>query len=237
VIVPAPTASAAMPPLHQPLRVAVIDDDVHFRQAVISAIESAPDMQLGGVAASIADALSLLKHPAPDVLLIDLGLPDGSGIDMIRAAHRIWPECGLMVCTALGDEAHVMRSIEVGASGYLLKDSTPSNMLEEIRNLHAGGSPISPLIARKILTRFRETVPAVTPRHASSGDGQQHLSERELQVLQLVTRGFTAREISELLKVSHNTVLTYVRRIYGKLNVCSKAEAIYEAQHRGLLIR
>jgi DNA-binding NarL/FixJ family response regulator len=89
------------------------------------------------------------------VLLVDLGLPDGSGIDVIRAAHTQWPTCAVMVCTAFGDEAHVLQSIEAGASGYLLKDSEPENMLHEIRSLHGGGSPISPLIARQILMRFR----------------------------------------------------------------------------------
>lgn len=228
---PADPASATRPLI----RVALVEDDVHFQQAVIRALGTAQDMELTGIADTLATALRLLEHPAPDVLLVDLGLPDGSGIEMILAAHKTWPACGVMVCTALGDEAHVMRSIEAGATGYLLKDSTTDNMLDEIRSLHAGGSPISPLIARQILTRFRDSVPASSP-HEPDATGPR-LSAREQQVLELITRGFTAEEIADLLKVSRYTVLTYVRRIYSKLNVTSKAEAIYEAQSRGLLPR
>jgi DNA-binding NarL/FixJ family response regulator len=237
VIAPIP-ADARLPGSSSPhrTRVALVEDEAYFRQAVVSAIGSAPDMELTGIAATLDDALALLKHPVPDVLLVDLGLPDGSGIDMIHAAHHAWPACNIMVCTTMGDEMHVMRSIEAGASGYLLKDSTPGNMLDEIRNLQAGGSPISPLIARQILTRFRKTSPSAAPLdEIDPAEAEAHLSEREQEVLHLVTRGFTAKEIAGLIKVSHNTVLTYVRRIYTKLNVCSKAEAIFEAQHRGLL--
>lgn len=225
--------SAPDPPAAAPIRVALVEDDVHFQRAVINSVGAAADMTLTGVVGTLAAGLRLLKQPAPDVLLVDLGLPDGSGIDLIRAAHAAWPGCGVMVCTALGDEMHVIRSIEAGAAGYLLKDSAPDNILDEIRSLCAGGSPISPLIARKILSRFRESVqppPLPDPEAAQ-------LSVRESEVLELISRGFTAEEIAEMLKVSRHTVLTYVRRIYSKLKVTSKAEAIYEARQQGLLAR
>lgn len=238
-----PVAAGADAP-RAPIRVVLVEDDVHFQSQVIQSVQAAGDMTLAGVATSRAEGLRLLKGQAPDVLLVDLGLPDGSGIDVIRAALSAWPECGVMVCTALGDEAHVMKSIEAGASGYLLKDSSPENMLDEIRSLNAGGSPISPLIARQILTRFRGArAPAMPQKDVAQGTAPQRepsqggasLSGREREVLELITKGFTAEEIADLMDVSRHTVLTYIRRIYGKLKVSSKAEAIYEARQQGIL--
>jgi DNA-binding NarL/FixJ family response regulator len=220
-----------------PIRVALVEDDVHFQQAVRRSIEVAEDMELISVADSLEAGLSLLRGPQAGVLLVDLGLPDGSGIDVIRAAQVSWPECEVMVCTTLDDDAHVMRSIEAGASGYLLKDSTPEDILDEIRSVFSGGSPISPFIARRILTRFRETSSptASQPQDAEANASQALLSLREREALELLTRGFTAEEIAGLMGISRHTVLTYVRRIYGKLKVNSRTEAIYEARQRGLL--
>ncbi|MFI5446367.1 response regulator [Polaromonas sp. UC242_47] len=220
------------------IQVALVEDDVHFQNAIATAIAAAADMTLLSVSSTRAEALLALQATPADVLLVDLGLPDGSGIDVIQAAHQLWPNCAVMVCTTFGDEAHVLQSIEAGASGYLLKDSAPENMLEEIRSLHGGGSPISPLIARQILMRFRQAaVPAAapTPPAPRADDTPAILSSREKEVLELITKGFTAEEIARLMQVSVHTVQTYVRRVYGKLKVTSKAEAIYEARQQGLL--
>lgn len=226
------------------IHVALVEDDVHFQHAITAAIKASDDMKLVSMAGTHAEGMRALQRAPADVLLVDLGLPDGSGIDVIRAANVQWPTCAVMVCTTFGDEAHVLRSIEAGASGYLLKDGEPASMLDEIRTLHGGGSPISPLIARQILTRFRDqgslaNTPAapVTRRKtdADAGDESQSLSSRELEVLGLITKGFTADEIARLMQISVHTVQTYVRRVYGKLKVSSKAEAIYEAHHQGLV--
>lgn len=226
------------PSARPPIRVALVEDDVSFRNAVTAAIESASDMELTGVASTRRHGLQLLEGEPANVLLVDLGLPDGSGIDVIRAAHARWPACSTMVSTAFGDETHVMQSLEAGAAGYLLKDSAPERLVFEIRSLHAGGSPISPLIARQILTRFR---PAVAPT-APSGptdliSRRAVLSARETEALELITKGFSTSEIAALMSVSPHTVLTYVRRIYTKLEVNSRTEAIYEARSQGLLAR
>jgi DNA-binding NarL/FixJ family response regulator len=223
-------------PASPPIRVALVEDDVHFQNAIATAIHAAADMQLVSMSGTRAEGLLALQAVPTDVLLVDLGLPDGSGIDVIRAAHLDCPDCAVMVCTTFGDEAHVLQSIEAGASGYLLKDSAPDNMLAEIRSLHGGGSPISPLIARQILTRFRQSsAPAPVALPASPAQEQAQLSSREKEVLELITKGFTAEEIARLVQVSVHTVQTYVRRIYTKLKVSSKAEAIYEARNQGLL--
>jgi DNA-binding NarL/FixJ family response regulator len=142
-------------PNNPPIRVALVEDDVNFQNALTAAINDAADMTLLSVAGTRELGLKMLNEVQADVLLVDLGLPDGSGIDVIRAAHARWPDCNIMVSTTFGDEMHVMQSLEAGASGYLLKDSAHKNMLDEIRSLHGGGSPISPLIARQILMRFR----------------------------------------------------------------------------------
>ncbi len=215
------------------IRVVLVEDDVNFQQMLRQLIDGAPDMQLLTVASTRAQGLRVLDAMEIDVLLVDLGLPDGSGIDVIRAAHLKQPDCGVMVCTVFGDEMHVMQSLEAGATGYLLKDSSAHSMVDEIRSLHLGGSPISPLIARQVLMRFRRQKPAVPVPPLETT--RPLLSAREHEVLELITKGFTADEIAELISVSRHTVLTFVRRIYKKLQVTSKAEAIYEARHQGLL--
>ena len=218
------------------IRVALVDDDIGFQNAVKDALASAPDMILTEVVGTYALGLALLNGPQVDVFIIDLGLPDGSGTNIIRAAHEKWPECNLMVSTTFGDELHVMQSLEAGASGYLLKDSAPQNLVHEIRSLHSGGSPISPLIARKILTRFQQDNKKIAnTTNQTSVKLAAALSSREQEVLEYITKGFSSNEISGLMAVSPHTVLTYVRRIYTKLKVKSKTEAIYEARNQGLL--
>ncbi|MDA8328220.1 MAG: response regulator transcription factor [Betaproteobacteria bacterium] len=218
------------------IRVALVEDDVNFQNTLMKAIQGAPDMSLFSVACTRAQGLLALDQAPADVLLVDLGLPDGCGIDVIRAAHAKWPECHIMVCTTFGDEWHVMQSIEAGASGYLLKDSTPDRMAFEIRSLYGGGSPISPMIARQILMRFRHDDKSVAATKKPVFDKPcTPLSAREKEVLEFITKGFTSDEISNLMHVSRHTVLTYVRRIYAKLEVNSRTEAIYEAHYQGLL--
>lgn len=226
--------------LPQPIRVAIVEDDMDFLQALMQTVHEEPDLQLAGTASTRAAGLDLLQGPAADILIVDLGLPDGSGIDVIRAAATQWPDCGTMVSTTFGDEAHVIRSIEAGAAGYLLKHREPARLAAEIRSLHSGGSPISPLIARHVLTRFWQAkapaAPASSAPRSEEGEAKlTSLSAREQEVLELITKGFTADEIAQLMQVSRYTVLTFVRRIYKKLNVRSKAEAIYEAHAQGLL--
>jgi DNA-binding NarL/FixJ family response regulator len=220
-----------------PIHVAIVEDDPDFSNALCLVVQQAADMRLAGKAGTQAEGLAMLAGPPADVLLVDLGLPDGSGIEVIRAAAGLWPSCSIMVSTNFGDETHVMRSIEAGAAGYLLKDSSPSKMADEIRSLAGGGSPISPIIARQVLARFRHK--PVTPAHeepaAPGEDAPALLSQREKEVLDYITKGFTVHEIAGLMALSHFTVRTFVRRIYSKLKVTSKAEAIFEARTQGLL--
>ena len=223
-----------------PLRVVLIEDDAAFQEAFRTALVGAPDLSMVDVAATAAEARALLTGPPADVLVVDLGLPDGSGIDVIGAAHACWPDCAIMVSTTFADERHVIASIEAGASGYLLKDSPLPTIVQDIRILHGGGSPISPRIARQVLMRFRPDERQAGKVEARNVEAQDRssvpsLSERETETLQLITRGFSFDEIAELMGVSRNTVLTFVRRIYAKLEVRSKTEAVFEARAHGLL--
>ena len=220
------------------IQVALVEDDPSFEQAFATAIEAAPDMALAGVARNCRQARALLEQPSAQVLLVDLGLPDGPGIDLIRLAQYRWPTCHVMVSTVFGDEAHVMQSLEAGATGYLLKDSSPERITDGIRIVYAGGSQISQLIARQLLTRFRHVLAReseVTPPPSQAM--QALLSPRERQVLEYIAKGFSYEEIGGLMGVSRNTVLSFVRRIYAKLEVRSQLEAIHEARSQGLLAR
>lgn len=225
-------ASDTAPPLPAPwparLRVGVVEDDLASRDALVAMIDTQPDLVLVLVAASRAEALARLPGAPLDVLLVDLGLPDGSGLDVIRAARGQWPDCSILVSTIFGDEDHVLRSIEAGAMGYLLKDVGAAELAEEIRNLHAGGSPISPMVARKILARAAASL-------ALPNEPPAALSVREQEVLRHVSKGFTTEETARAMGVSRTTVLTFVRRIYAKLQVNTRAEAIHAAYKQGLL--
>lgn len=224
--------SAEAPP---PLTVALVEDDAGFQEAFRSALADARDLKISHVAATVAQAREMLSGPPSDVLVVDLGLPDGSGIDVIGEAHALWPTCAIMVSTTFADERNVIASIEAGASGYLLKDSPLPTIVQDIRVLHGGGSPISPRIARQVLMRFRPDERPADEGAAEAKPAVPSLSEREKETLQLITRGFSFDEIAELMGVSRNTVLTFVRRIYTKLEVRSKTEAVFEARAHGLV--
>lgn len=216
-----------------PIRVGIVEDDLRVNQSLAAAVNMAADMQLAWSETTRAGALAALARRPVDVLLVDLGLPDGSGIDVIREAHERLPQCDVMVCTIFGDEAHVLQSIEAGAHGYLLKDSPSGTIAEEIRLLRSGGSPISPLIARLVLGRLRPALPSA-PEAGEIKTGVT-MSRRETEVLELITKGFTYEEIARKLGVTRHTVQTFVRRIYAKLEVGSKIEAINAARQQGLL--
>lgn len=215
------------------ISVAMVEDDASFRESVCEAVAAAPDMVIDAVAASVAEGMTLLNGDPVNVLVVDLGLPDGSGIQLIREARRRWPRCEVIVATLFGDEDKVLSAIEAGASGYLLKDAMPLSLVDEIRNVHAGGSPVSPMIARQLLRRLRSASVVNDAKDA----GREALSAREIQVLERMALGYTMAETAEYLGIAVTTVNTFVRRIYTKLGVCSKVEAIDAGYRRGLLRR
>jgi len=210
-------------------RVLIVEDDAVFRAELRRVIARAEDLQLIGEAADLASGVLQLAE-RPDVLLVDLGLPDGSGVELIReAAHRL-PMLEIMVITVFGDEASVLESIGAGATGYLLKDVPAADIIEHVRQLRAGGSPISPVIARQLLNRL--------PRHelrAPPPGEQVSLSDQETRVLGYAATGLSYEEIAAVMRISRHSVQTYVKRAYRKLHVHTKVEALAEARRLRLL--
>lgn len=215
------------------IRVALIEDEPAFRNRFREIISTADDLLFTGEAASLADGLALVARRVADVYLVDLGLPDGDGIELVHRLQEQQPEADVMIVSVFGDDRHVVRSIKAGATGYILKDSLYSDVVELIRELHAGGSPISPGIARRLLTLFKEQSGADDSEAAPPASNP--LSARETEILRLVAKGLTFDEIAKVLNISTNTVNTHVRKVYRKLSVNSRAEAVFEATQLGLL--
>jgi DNA-binding NarL/FixJ family response regulator len=212
--------------------VMVVEDDPAFLARFCRIVAQSPELSLLGAVGDLASARRAIERQAPDVLLTDLGLPDGSGIDLIRETASRHPATDIMVISIFGDEEHVLASIEAGATGYILKDSLPEEFVHLIAQLRAGGSPISPVIARKLLKRFQPKRETAGPALDAAGSG---LSPRESEVLSLIAKGFSFAEIARLLDVSPHTITAHVKKIYQKLAVHSRGEAVYEAGKMGLL--
>lgn len=212
--------------------VMVVEDDPAFLNRFCRIVAQSPELSLLAAVGDLASARRAIERQAPDVLLTDLGLPDGSGIELIRETAARHPATDIMVISIFGDEEHVLASIEAGATGYILKDSLPEEFVSLIAQLRAGGSPISPVIARKLLKRFQPRKEAIEPAPDPQAPG---LTPRESEVLALIAKGFSFGEIARLLEVSPHTVTAHVKKIYQKLAVHSRGEAVYEAGKMGLL--
>jgi DNA-binding NarL/FixJ family response regulator len=210
------------------IRVLIVEDDPTFRRRFAEIVSSSSDLSLIAAVGTSVEAFAALRRRDLDVLICDLGLPDGDGADVVREARRLHPSLDAMVVTVFGDEPHVMRSLEAGATGYLLKDSLPEDFLATIQLLRSGGSPIHPTIARRLLQRFSGRAPHAAPVH---GD----LTAREREVLQLVSRGHRTTEIAAALAISPHTVSTHIKHIYAKLEVTTRGEAVFAASRMRLI--
>ncbi len=215
----------------------IVKDEPEFLSRFSAAVLADQQLCLLGAVSTGKAGLALLDAQPPDVLLVDLGLPDFSGIELIRHAARHHPACDTLVVTMFADDAHVIGSIEAGATGYLLKDASAARIAVAIHEVHAGGSPISPSIARRVLARFRGAAPAapVAAVGAASVTEPSPLSERETELLRLVAKGFSFDAVAGVPSISPHTVVTHVKNIYRKLAVHSRGEAVHEARQMGLL--
>lgn len=216
------------------ISVAVVEDDAGVRARVERAVHGQQALALACSAATAAELLRWMDGNLADVVLVDLGLPDLPGLEVIARCRRMQPACAVMVLTMFGDESHMLQAFEAGAQGYLLKDGTEDDLARHILALHGGGSPMSPIIARQLLARWKRETPTAVPATAHAA-GLEALSTRESQVLDQIARGFTYAEIAAQLGLSVTTVQTHVRNIYGKLGVHNKTEAVFEARQAGLL--
>jgi DNA-binding NarL/FixJ family response regulator len=216
----------------RPISVALVEDEAATRAALAAAIATDASLSLAGTYARAGEALAALGRATPDVLLVDLGLPDMPGLDLIRAVAAQYPSIDVLVFTAFGDEATVISCLEAGARGYLLKGSGVSNIGFDVHEIRSGGSPLSPQIARHLVKRLR---PAAAPASVPSPSASDAPSPRELEVLNAISRGFSYAETAALLGLQPGTVHSHLKSIYRKLEVRSKTEAVFEATRLGLL--
>ncbi|WP_151632860.1 response regulator [Noviherbaspirillum aerium] len=215
-----------------PIGVMIVEDDAVTRKALSLAIESEPRLKLLAALESVKAAMTWLDANVPQVLMTDLGLPDGSGLEVIHACTSRHPQTDIMVVTMSSDEANVLACIEAGASGYVLKDAGKTDIARAVLDLRSGGAPMSPTIARMVLAKVRDGKRPVT---AKEQDPATSLTKRESAILDLIAQGESYGEVAKLLSVSVGTVQTHIKNIYGKLAVHSRGEAVFEAHRRGLL--
>jgi DNA-binding NarL/FixJ family response regulator len=216
-----------------PIAVALVEDEAEVRERFVQAIGANPQLRLLQACSTARDMQRWLDENPVDVLLVDLGLPDLPGLEVIRHARRVRPACSVMVISAYADAAHMVQAFEAGACGYLVKDGTQDELARHVMDLQAGGSPMSPIIARQLLARWQTLAPRpARPRAPAAIDA---LSPREMDVLRLVARGCSYQETGACLGITTTTVQAHVRNLYGKLDVHSKTEAVYEARQLGLL--
>lgn len=221
----------------------IVEDDPQMREFFAASVARSAQLSLVAEFGTLAEARVWLDDSshAVDVLLTDLGLPDGSGLDVIRHAMRRHPACEALVISMFGDEDNVLSSIEAGALGYIHKDSAPEDIAHTILEMKAGASPISPMIARRVLSKYRAAAaqdrPVALKPQLPLPEDAGLLSGREQQVLELIARGFSYAEIARLQGVSVHTVQTHIKNLYSKLAVHSKNEAVFEATRLGLLPR
>ncbi len=217
-----------------PIRVVLVEDDEQMSLTLAQAVGSDSRLRLVATFDRLRPALAWLNEHAPDVLLVDLGLPDGSGLELIRACARLHDACEIMVVSMFADEVNVLASIEAGALGYVHKDAEGTDIVEAIVSLRSGGSPMSPSIARRLLTRLKPEA-AATAVKSSLASGAPQLTPREIEILHLISRGYSYQEVADLLRIMVSSVQTHIKSMYRKLAVNSRSAAVFEARALGLL--
>lgn len=241
-----------------PWRVAVLEDDTETRTYFEACIAAHSSLSLSASFSTLALARTWFAHHTADVLLTDLSLPDGHGLILIREVAKGHPACEILVVSVFGDEDSVLACVQAGAVGYIQKDTRPADVAQTILDVKQGASPISPMIARKLLARLRTgaapagavvaqppteegTHEAMEPAIASlaptppPSESELTLTPREVDVLELVARGYAYAEIAALQAVSIHTVQSHIKHLYAKLAVHSRSEAVFEASRMGLL--
>ncbi len=206
------------------IAVAIVEDDVPAREILAGWIRNADGFRCAGEFDDAESALAKLPHEKPSVVLFDINLPGMNGIECVRKLKPRLPDTQFVMITVYEDANHVFNALSAGASGYLLKQTRRNELIDALKDVHAGGSPMSSQIARKVVQNFY--------RNETHTDGETvELSPREREVLELLARGYLYKEIAEMLKIGVQTVNTYIRRIYEKLHVRSRAQAVAKYAH------
>jgi DNA-binding NarL/FixJ family response regulator len=214
-------------------RLYLIEDDRLILQFLEEAIQLRPNWELVGYSDTLSHAMVMAPNSLADVFLVDLGLPDGHGEQVLRQLSQSKPDAELLVFTVFGDETRLIRALQMGATGYVLKGCSPLELVQAIEQVRTGGAPISPLLARMLLKTFRDqnAEPVLANGHAAVAA----LSDREAQVLKLLAQGYLNKEIATLLHIGQATVSTHVKNLYRKLAVHSRVQVVMAAQERGLI--
>jgi DNA-binding NarL/FixJ family response regulator len=218
----------------RPVRVLLVDDDPHIRKVVANHLLADLRIELTAQACSLREGKRLLSLHEIDVLLVDLNLGDGSGLQLIEYARLRRPGIEAVVISAMEDEHQVLQAFRMGANGYLLKNSWFGDYPQAVLQVVNGGASITPNLARRLLLRAERSEQPSSPATASSTQ-QDSLSDRETQILKMVACGYTSAEVGAKLEISRQTVDTHIKNVYRKLRVRSRAQAVNCAALRGLL--
>jgi DNA-binding NarL/FixJ family response regulator len=205
----------------------IVEDDAVMREALGMLIQGTPGYQYVAGVGSVEEAFSFLDSEQPDVLLLDIHLPGMPGSEGVRSLQERCPGKPILMLTVYEDDDKIFESICNGASGYLLKRTPPSKLLDAIAEAHRGGAPMSPDIARKVVRLFQKFRPPGKTKHA--------LSPQEVRILGLLAEGYSYKTAAERLRITVNTLRNYIRSIYGKLHVHSKTEAVHTALKSGII--
>lgn len=210
------------------LGVLIVEDEQRTRERLSAVISAASGFCLLAAVGSLQAAKAALAEGVPDVVLLDLGLPDGNGVSFIHHLRHQKLASEVLVISVMGDERSVLGAIESGAGGYLLKDSSDLEVIAAIEQLCEGGAPLSPAIAVHLMRRLQ--APASPAR-----DSGVQLSDREIELLRLIAKGLSYDEVGRTMGLRYNTVASYAKELYRKLQVHSRSEAIFEATQLGLV--
>lgn len=234
----APAAPVAAEGRAAPIRVFVVEDQTKILKNQLKLLESVKEIEIVGTALSGESALEEVARIKPDVLLLDLGLPRMSGIDVTRQVKATQPEVEILIFTIFDEEDKVLEAVQAGASGYLLKGAPADKIVEAIKEVSAGGTVIQPNLARRLLRHFRvsETPePQPTAPAPAAEPELKPLSAREKEILQLIAKGVSNSEAARLLNLSKATIRTHLEHIYRKLEVTNRVEAVTEGLRKGLI--
>ena len=207
------------------MRVVIVEDNRLLLENLRILLGGEPGIEVTGAFESAEESLAELRHCSPEVLLADLELPGLPGVELIRRAKRAFPELDIMVFTVFEDRDTVFAALKAGASGYILKGSSPRELVEALHTLQQGGAPMSPRIARKVIQQFQE----------GGNSEDQILSHREKEIVKGIAQGMSYKELAERLCISPHTVHTHIKHIYDKLQVSDRAGAICKARKKGLI--
>jgi DNA-binding NarL/FixJ family response regulator len=234
------TPEATQPNAPSRIRVFVVEDQTKILKNQLKLLEGHPELDIIGTALSGETGLEEVRRLKPDVLLLDLGLPRMSGIDVTRAVKAELPSIEILIFTIFDEEDKVLEAVQAGASGYLLKGTPADKMIEAIKEVHAGGTVIQPNLARRLLKHFRVgDSPATSPQPAVASQPAEpegkKLSARETEILQLIAKGVSNSEAATMLTLSKATIRTHLEHIYRKLEVSNRVEAVTEGLRKGLI--